>query len=160
MSGFLNIRSSSFGGYICIKGGAIKLTCVQLVLWVPMERSVWWTRCYVQKLLFSETKRWSYCVKRTGKFISQFHQPRTLTAYISERSSSAQSYWLEIQRSRDAGSIVVKALCCKPEGGGLEIRWSERIFPIYLILPAAVDPGVYSASNRNEYQKQKNFSGE
>jgi hypothetical protein len=27
---------------------------------------------------------------------------------------------------------------------------------IYLILPAALGPGVYSASNRNEYQKQKN----
>jgi hypothetical protein len=25
-----------------------------------------------------------------------------------------------------------------------------------LILPAALDPGVYSASNRNEYQKHKN----
>jgi hypothetical protein len=32
---------------------------------------------------------------------------------------------------------------------------------IYLILPAALDPGVYSASNRNEYKKQKNnISGE
>jgi hypothetical protein len=28
-------------------------------------------------------------------------------------------------------------------------------FSIYLILPAAVGPGVHSASNRNEYQKQK-----
>jgi hypothetical protein len=28
-------------------------------------------------------------------------------------------------------------------------------FSIYLILPAALGPGVYSASNRNEYQKQK-----
>jgi hypothetical protein len=27
---------------------------------------------------------------------------------------------------------------------------------IYLILPAALGPGVYSASHRNEYQKQKN----
>jgi hypothetical protein len=36
-----------------------------------------------------------------------------------------------------------------------------RIFAIYLILPAALGPGVYSASNRNEYQKQKsNVSGE
>jgi hypothetical protein len=26
---------------------------------------------------------------------------------------------------------------------------------IYLILPAALSPGIYSASNRNEYQKQK-----
>jgi hypothetical protein len=27
---------------------------------------------------------------------------------------------------------------------------------IYIILQAALDPGVYSAFNRNEYQKQKN----
>jgi hypothetical protein len=34
-------------------------------------------------------------------------------------------------------------------------------FSIFLILPAAVDPGVHSASNRNEFQKQKNnVSGE
>jgi hypothetical protein len=35
-------------------------------------------------------------------------------------------------------------------------------FSIYLILSAALDPGVYSASNRNEYQKHKNnnISGE
>jgi hypothetical protein len=32
---------------------------------------------------------------------------------------------------------------------------------IYLILPAALGPEVYSASKRNEYQKQKNsVSGE
>jgi hypothetical protein len=28
-------------------------------------------------------------------------------------------------------------------------------FSIYLILPAALGPGVYSASNINQYQKQK-----
>jgi hypothetical protein len=28
-------------------------------------------------------------------------------------------------------------------------------FSIYLILSAALGPGVYSASNRNEYKKQK-----
>jgi hypothetical protein len=27
---------------------------------------------------------------------------------------------------------------------------------MYLILPAALGPRVYSASNRNEYQKKKN----
>jgi hypothetical protein len=27
------------------------------------------------------------------------------------------------------------------------------MFSIYLILPAALSPGVYSASNRNEYQE-------
>jgi hypothetical protein len=31
------------------------------------------------------------------------------------------------------------------------------IFSIYLILPATLGPGVYPASNRNEYQKQKNI---
>jgi hypothetical protein len=30
------------------------------------------------------------------------------------------------------------------------------MFSIYLILLASVGPGVLSASNRNEYQKQKN----
>jgi hypothetical protein len=29
------------------------------------------------------------------------------------------------------------------------------MFSIYLILPPALDPGVYLASNKNEYQKQK-----
>jgi hypothetical protein len=29
-------------------------------------------------------------------------------------------------------------------------------FSIYLILPAALGLGVYSASNRNDYHKQKN----
>jgi hypothetical protein len=38
----------------------------------------------------------------------------------------------------------------------------EVIFSIYLILPAALGPGVYSASNRNEYRKyiNNNVSGE
>jgi hypothetical protein len=31
------------------------------------------------------------------------------------------------------------------------------MFSVYLILPAALGPGLYSAS---EYQKQKNVSGE
>jgi hypothetical protein len=52
------------------------------------------------------------------------------------------------------GSVVVKALCCK-----LELRCF--FFSVYLILPAALGSGLYSASNRNEYQEQKNnVSGE
>jgi hypothetical protein len=35
-----------------------------------------------------------------------------------------------------------------------------EFFSIYLILLAALGPGVYSASNRNEYQKQTNVSEE
>jgi hypothetical protein len=52
------------------------------------------------------------------------------------------------------GSVVVKALCYKPEGHGFDN--DEVNFLIYLILPAELDPRVYSASNRNEYQKHKN----
>jgi hypothetical protein len=32
----------------------------------------------------------------------------------------------------------------------------NEIFFNFLILPAALLPGVYSVSNRNEYQEQKN----
>jgi hypothetical protein len=61
----------------------------------------------------------------------------------------------------ERGRVVVKALCYKPEGLGLQTWWGEWIFSIYLILPAALGLGVYSASNRNENQKQKNnVSGE
>jgi hypothetical protein len=36
-----------------------------------------------------------------------------------------------------------------------------EFFSSFLIHPATLGPGVYSASNRNEYQKQKrNVSGE
>jgi hypothetical protein len=46
--------------------------------------------------------------------------------------------------------VVVKALRYKPEGRELETRCGELIFSISL------GPGVYSASNRNEYKNQKN----
>jgi hypothetical protein len=45
---------------------------------------------------------------------------------------------------------------------GLRTDEVSEFFSIHPILPAALDPGFYSASNRNEYQKQKkkNVSGE
>jgi hypothetical protein len=50
---------------------------------------------------------------------------------------------------------LVEVLCYKTEGIEFEFRWGHWIILVYLILPAALDPGVYSVSNRNEYQKQK-----
>jgi hypothetical protein len=35
------------------------------------------------------------------------------------------------------------------------LKISKLALLVYLILPAALDPGVYSATNRNEYQRQK-----
>jgi hypothetical protein len=59
------------------------------------------------------------------------------------------------------GSVVVKGLGYKAEGREFETWWNEWISSIYLILPVALGLGVHSASNRNEYQKQKNnVSGE
>jgi hypothetical protein len=56
---------------------------------------------------------------------------------------------------------VVKALYYKPEGRGFDTREENEFFSINLILPDALGPRVDSASNRNEYQKQKrNISGE
>jgi hypothetical protein len=46
---------------------------------------------------------------------------------------------------------MVKALCYKPLPDEV-----NDISSIYLLFTAALDPGIYSASNRNEYQKQKN----
>jgi hypothetical protein len=58
-------------------------------------------------------------------------------------------------------SVTVKALCYKPEGCRIQTPKMNEFFSIYLILPAALGHRVYSASNRNEYQKQQNnVSGE
>jgi hypothetical protein len=57
--------------------------------------------------------------------------------------------------------LQVKALCYKQEGNGFETRWRQWMFSIYLILPASLGPEFHSASNRKEYQKEKNnVSGE
>jgi hypothetical protein len=37
---------------------------------------------------------------------------------------------------------------------------SDFFFSLYIILPAGLGPGVDSASNTNEYQKQRNVCGE
>jgi hypothetical protein len=64
---------------------------------------------------------------------------------------------LQCQKYGTRISVVPVAVCCKPEGHGFETRGVECFFflSIFIILPAALGPGVYSASNRNEYQKQK-----
>jgi hypothetical protein len=56
------------------------------------------------------------------------------------------------------GSIKHYAVSRKVEGSKPD---ENKFSSIYLILPAALGPGLYSAYNRNEYQKQRNnVSGE
>jgi hypothetical protein len=57
------------------------------------------------------------------------------------------------------GSVVAEALHYKPEGPGFKTGRGERISSIYLILPAALVPGIYSASNINKNQKKKKLHG-
>jgi hypothetical protein len=45
----------------------------------------------------------------------------------------------------------------KPERHGFETPWDQWFFSLGMILPDALGPGAYSASNRKEYQKQKNY---
>jgi hypothetical protein len=78
--------------------------------------------------------------------------------YYSTTAAAAATSITTTSESR--GSVVVETVL---QTGRLrfETRLGEHIFSVYLILPAALGPGVYSASNRNEYQKQKNnVSGE
>jgi hypothetical protein len=44
---------------------------------------------------------------------------------------------------------VVKTLCYKPEARVFKTQGDECISSIYLILPAALGPGVHSSSNRS-----------
>jgi hypothetical protein len=55
----------------------------------------------------------------------------------------------------ECSSVAIEALYYKPKVAGSRPEEVNTFFLIYLILPAALGPGVYSVSNRNEYQKQK-----
>jgi hypothetical protein len=95
-----------------------------------------------------------------------YPQKLALTSAISGGRSVGivrgdEFFSFSLQYIEARGSVVVKALCYKAEDRRFKNRWMN-FFSIYLILPAALGPGVYSASNRNEYQKQKNnhVSGE
>jgi hypothetical protein len=56
---------------------------------------------------------------------------------------------------RAYGSIVVEELCYKLQGCRFNIWWGDWILSLYLILPATLSPGVYSASNINGYQRKE-----
>jgi hypothetical protein len=78
------------------------------------------------------------------------------TEYTFSPKCSFGCYTCLCSENRVRGIVVLKALSYMPEGRGFEIRWGEWIScSIYIILPVALGPGVYSASNRNKYQRKK-----
>jgi hypothetical protein len=105
--------------------------------------------------------RWRQCIPQTLCSLSELHVTIRSVVIIRFLSLQFRPPTISIYVNCYArGSVMVKALCYKPEGRGFDNRWGD--FLIYLILPAALGPRVYSASNRNEYQKHKNnnVSGE
>jgi hypothetical protein len=88
-------------------------------------------------------------------FVTCHVQISQLNLQLFIRSQDQNICKLLLKVSGARGNIVVKALCCNPEIRGFETGKGGCIFLIYLILPSELGSGVHSASNRNEYQKQK-----
>jgi hypothetical protein len=81
---------------------------------------------------------------------------------LTEKYSNGKSSELEVGESVAARSLIqhMQLLICgrclvrdRSAFQTLECHLAFRTFKVFLILPAALGPGVYSASNRNEYQK-------
>jgi hypothetical protein len=112
--------------------------------------------------------RWKWVVSFTLCRLSHWENPRvntgqetvwvpvgsTACTHTRQRFRKGNCQEVDVSSYTIRGSTVVKSLCYKPEGRGFETRWGE-LFPIYLILPSAPGPGVHSACNRNDNQKQK-----
>jgi hypothetical protein len=77
--------------------------------------------------------------------------PRSLISV----SCTGAAIFLEKNYNLARGGVVVELLCYKSEYRGFETRSGKRMSSICVILPAPIVLGVYSASNRNEYQRQK-----
>jgi len=60
------------------------------------------------------------------------------------------------RRARENGHAVAQllgALRCKPEGRSFDFRWCHWNFSLPQSFRSHCDPGIDSASNRNEYQE-------
>jgi hypothetical protein len=121
----------------------------------------WWTKGHVWRPAYvcqlQAASCWQVCLYPGALHLtpsSALWSRRRARNILQSHDTSSPDIWAR-------RSVVVEALCYKLAGRGFETRRSELIFSSYLILPAALGPGVYSAFNRNEYQKQKNYvSGE
>jgi len=58
-----------------------------------------------------------------------------------------------LSRAGHAVAQKVETLFYKPEGRGFDFRWCHWKFSLTYTFRPHYGPGVYSASNRNEYQK-------
>jgi hypothetical protein len=66
-------------------------------------------------------------VPRGGNF-SKSRLRNTLTSQGTKRNLSSSHFKTQHLYLRERGSVVIKAVYCKPEGRGFETRWDELIF--------------------------------
>jgi hypothetical protein len=71
------------------------------------------------------------------------------------RSNSVFLFSTESRPALGIFPVVVKALCVKPQGRGVETRRGELIFSNLPNPSGSTRPGFYWSSNRKPYQKQK-----
>jgi hypothetical protein len=76
----------------------------------------------------------TFCLHTMGLLVKCIIQ--TLILFILVHHTSKLNYRITVNTGAH-GSVVVKALCYKPEGRGIASRWGG-FFLIYLILPAAL----------------------
>jgi hypothetical protein len=70
-------------------------------------------------------------------------------------------YFITSPKKYCSAFIAVSGVLYGGTGAKLQANEVNEFFSSYLILPAALGHGIYSACNINEYQKQKNnVSGE
>jgi hypothetical protein len=99
-------------------------------------------------------------IERLKKLRNGAIPPLSPYAFIALYLIKQRAKCIYINSKTDHGSVLFEALCYKPEGRGFETRQNNLMLSICLIIPATLGPGVCSASNRNEYQMQKdNVSG-
>jgi hypothetical protein len=104
------------------------------------------TDCVVILIYFIQYWRLFYYGQDCDSYRTQ-HPDITVLVVPEDPWKSHHSALRKQHNAQRHGSVVVGAICYKVEGRRFETRWSELIVPIYLIYPAALGPGVYSASN-------------
>jgi hypothetical protein len=148
---------------------AVKRAGTEAKWQIRLERERRRQRCLVQRCVGMSVVNWamkSWWLNCRGEHLSRFcwkAYVRGLWSVKIVKWRASSIFFFFVLRSqficnlytiRDTSSVVVKAVCYKLEGRGFDTRWGE--FLIYLNLPAALGPGVYLPTNRNEYQKHKN----
>jgi hypothetical protein len=156
----------------CSVTGGTAISVFSLCLPAPISSSsclVSFLPCFFPptlRLAWSRREERHCSVHRLGK-----HRPRRTARGVRPVSSSTSLQRLELNaesRVAEVGTVILRQVAATAgppmqridrrwcyKWTGFETRWCERFLSICVIPSAALVPGIYSVTNRNEYQKQK-----